>query len=227
MGCSFCFCCLKNFKPECPLSIALAVNALSFTLLIWGIADIWFKRNIAKIFYYICLGIIIAILIFWNFIFIFLCCKRNEGKIGVNIFGRIFCIVVIILSIISFVLLTLATIFLIIDYRKDEYSNTHSKHWYTIYFPGIISLLAYIYNVICANYLYNSFICNSKNDEGNKTNIIGENSLNKIFRGTNNTVNVTVNNPNVPQNQDIPFYSSSNMKCTNNNDVKKDNINNK
>lgn len=40
-------------------------------------------------------------------------------------------------------------------------------------------------------------------------------------------MNVTVNNPNVPQNQDIPFYSSSNMKCTNNNDVKKDNINNK
>ena len=45
MGASACFCCFANQQPKCLSITGIITSILSFGILIWGIADLEFKRK--------------------------------------------------------------------------------------------------------------------------------------------------------------------------------------
>ena len=52
MGCAPMFCCFLNQQPNCMALTGLAASIVAFAFMIWGLADLWFKRD--QGFYGIC-----------------------------------------------------------------------------------------------------------------------------------------------------------------------------
>jgi len=190
MGISPLFCCFNNRQPKCLAGTGLIASFLAFGLLIWGVADLAFKRTGVKAIYII--AFILVILIFLAFIalLIFLSLPKAGGyKTKMNL-GRILCLGILILTCVAFIFLLVAWIILLVDYGKlnsflkdarngeidededfEQYEwaedvsiTTDAKiaghEWVALVAPGIVGLIALILDGLIANYLYKVFMDN-------------------------------------------------------------------
>ena len=155
------FCCFENKSPNCMVITGLIANAIVLGLMIWGISDIWFQRDGVFTIYLIAFVFICICLIFFIMIFVFL----NLNKSGnINFFyylGKIFCLIIIILSFISFMFILTSFIILLIDYteressRAGKYFPTHE--WLAIFFSCLFGLICTAIMIFVANILYRVF----------------------------------------------------------------------
>ena len=187
MGVSPVFCCFNNQQPKFVTVTGLAASILAFAFLVWGVADLEFKRDGVKAIYIIAFILVILILLGFIFLFILLSMqKSNSYKTMMNL-GKIICLLILCFTGIAFIFLLIAWIILLVDYSKlnsflkdirngeydedleQDYSwatplddiETEAKivghEWGAVIVPGIIGLLALIVIALVANYLYKVF----------------------------------------------------------------------
>ena len=187
MGVSPFFCCFNNQQPKFVTATGLAASILAFAFLVWGVADLEFKRDGVKAIYIIAFILVILILLGFIFLFILLSMqKSNSYKTMMNL-GKIICLLILCFTGIAFIFLLIAWIILLVDYSKlnsflkdirngeydedidQDYSwanplddiDTEAKivghEWGAVIVPGIIGLITLIVIALVANYLYKVF----------------------------------------------------------------------
>ena len=123
MGMEALFCCFRNQLPFCPAGTGIGTSILSIAFLIWGLADVGFKRTGVKVIYIIAFVLIRLILIAFILALILLVVAINPSSYqSVNNFGRILCLVSIIMCVVAFIFLLVSFIIQLVDYVKlDKY----------------------------------------------------------------------------------------------------------
>ena len=71
MGISPLFCCFNNQKPKCLAGTGIVASFLAFVFLIWGVADLGFKRTGVEAIYIIAFIFVILILLAYIALLIF------------------------------------------------------------------------------------------------------------------------------------------------------------
>ena len=207
MGMEPLFCCLRDQRPNCLAFTGLGASILAFAFLIWGVADLDFKRGgveaiyiIAFVLVILCMLAFIALLIFINL--------RNATRTIYNL-GRIICLVILCMCGVAFIFLLIAFIILIVDYAKlrsylkdpenDEEDENYlwaldsvnlagkikGHKWGAVFVPSIIGLIALVVMAFVANVLYKFFM-----DQMNPTPNVAP---------VNTTQNTMTTTPNYPQ----------------------------
>lgn len=181
MGMEPLFCCLKDQRPNILAFTGLGAGILAFAFMIWGVADLDFKRKgveaiyiIAFVLVILCMLAFIALLIFINL--------RNTTR-TINNLGRIICLVILCMCGVAFIFLLIAFIILIVDYAKlssvlkhlrngvdDDYDGDWAidsvnwnklkikgHKWGAVFVPSIIGLIALAVMAFIANVLYKFF----------------------------------------------------------------------
>ena len=119
MGMEALFCCFRNQLPFCPAGTGIGTSILSIAFLIWGLADVGFKRKGVEVIYIIAFVLIILILIAFILALILLVITINPSSYrSVNNFGRILCLVAIIMCAVAFIFLLVSFIIQLVDYVK-------------------------------------------------------------------------------------------------------------
>ena len=183
MGMEALFCCFRNQLPFCPAGTGIGTSILSIAFLIWGLADVGFKRKGVEVIYIIAFVLIILILIAFIVALILLVITINPSSYrSVNNFGRILCLVAIIMCAVAFIFLLVSFIIQLVDYVElnngikegkpdcdDEWTSDvvyHDGHkddkiiareWVALILPLLISLICLPIMALAANYLYRLF----------------------------------------------------------------------
>ena len=119
MGMEALFCCFRNQLPFCPAGTGIGTSILSIAFLIWGLADVGFKRTGVEVIYIIAFVLIILILIAFIVALILLVITINPSSYrSVNNIGRILCLVAIIMCAVAFIFLLVSFIIQLVDYVK-------------------------------------------------------------------------------------------------------------
>ena len=119
MGMEALFCCFRNQLPFCPAGTGIGTSILSIAFLIWGLADVGFKRTGVEVIYIIAFVLIILILIAFIVALILLVITINPSSYrSVNNLGRILCLVIIIMCAVAFIFLLVSFIIQLVDYVK-------------------------------------------------------------------------------------------------------------
>ena len=119
MGMEALFCCFRNQLPFCPAGTGIGTSILSIAFLIWGLADVGFKRTGVEVIYIIAFVLIILILIAFIVALILLVITINPSSYrSVNYIGRILCLVAIIMCAVAFIFLLVSFIIQLVDYVK-------------------------------------------------------------------------------------------------------------
>ena len=129
MGMEALFCCFRNQLPFCPAGTGIGASILSIAFLIWGLADVGFKRKGVEVIYIIAFVLIRLILIAFILALILLVVAINPSSYqSVNNFGRILCLVSIIMCVVAFIFLLVSFIIQLVDYVKlDNYIKDFVK----------------------------------------------------------------------------------------------------
>ena len=200
MGMEALFCCFRNQLPFCPAGTGIGTSILSIAFLIWGLADVGFKRKGVEVIYIIAFVLIILILIAFIVALILLVITINPSSYrSVNNLGRILCLVIIIMCAVAFIFLLVSFIIQLVDYVKlnndlkdmqkelkdmQKDLKIPAKEWVALILPLLISLICLPIIALAANYLYKVF-------------------SNKMNTPPNLPVNITQNTiptlPNIPQ----------------------------
>ena len=99
------YCCFKDQRPNCILITGLIANLVAMGFLIWGLADLWFKRDGVLAIYIIAFVITCICLVGFILLFIFLNLNRSEGfRIFFSV-GKIICKVIMIITFVAFMLI--------------------------------------------------------------------------------------------------------------------------
>ena len=172
MGMEALFCCFRNQLPFCPAGTGIGTSILSIAFLIWGLADVGFKRTGVEVIYIIAFVLIILILIAFILALILLVITINPSSYrSVNNFGRILCLVVIIMCAVAFIFLLVSFIIQLVDYVKlndgewvsEEIDKDQkdlkilAREWVALILPLLISLICLPIMALAANYLYRLF----------------------------------------------------------------------
>ena len=129
MGMEALFCCFRNQLPFCPAGTGIGTSILSIAFLIWGLADVGFKRKGVEVIYIIAFVLIILILIAFIVALILLVITINPSSYrSVNNIGRILCLVAIIMCAVAFIFLLVSFIIQLVDYVKlDNFIKDAAK----------------------------------------------------------------------------------------------------
>ena len=129
MGMEALFCCFRNQLPFCPAGTGIGTSILSIAFLIWGLADVGFKRKGVEVIYIIAFVLIILILIAFIVALILLVVAINPSSYrSVNNLGRILCLVIIIMCAVAFIFLLVSFIIELVDYVKlNNYIKDFAK----------------------------------------------------------------------------------------------------
>lgn len=173
MGMEALFCCFRNQLPFCPAGTGIGTSILSIAFLIWGLADVGFKRKGVEVIYIIAFVLIILILIAFIVALILLVITINPSSYrSVNNFGRILCLVAIIMCAVAFIFLLVSFIIQLVDYVKlnndlkdmqkdlkdmQKDLKIPAKEWVALILPLLISLICLPIMALAANYLYRLF----------------------------------------------------------------------
>lgn len=188
MGMEALFCCFRNQLPFCPAGTGIGTSILSIAFLIWGLADVGFKRKGVEVIYIIAFVLIILILIAFIVALILLVITINPTSYrSVNNFGRILCLVSILMCAVAFIFLLVSFIIQLVDYvevnnyLKDVADKKRSRdikffwafpeiihdwkydqkisarEWVALILPLVISLICLPVMALAANYLYRLF----------------------------------------------------------------------
>ena len=228
MGCTSIFCCFKKFSPNIITFIAIITNIIVFAFIIWGLFDLQWKRNAAKVLYVISFIILIFILIFLIIIYFVLNSKKEKNSMRYNKIGKIFCLLIIIFCTLFLALLIISEIMEIENYAEFENLQPGRDfpihEWVAAILPGILGIIGAIITLLCVNILYKIFNDNistsifiHQNSKGKNMNNINPNSIISINDITQNEA-ITGNNkaiiPPSPQNRspDMKEYPSKIIK---------------
>jgi len=118
MGISPLFCCFNNQQPKCLAGTGIVASFLAFVFLIWGVADLGFKRTGVEAIYIIAFIFVILILLAYIALLIFLIMKKSGSYKKIMNLGRIICLAILVLTCIAFIFLLIAWIILLVDYSK-------------------------------------------------------------------------------------------------------------
>ena len=185
MGMEALFCCFRNQLPFCPAGTGIGTSILSIAFLIWGLADVGFKRKGVEVIYIIAFVLIILILIAFIVALILLVITINPSSYrSVNNLGRILCLVIIIMCAVAFIFLLVSFIIQLVDYvqvnndlKDEDYGKRYrdiwafpevihnwlydqkisAREWVALILPLLISLICLPIMALAANYLYRLF----------------------------------------------------------------------
>ena len=151
MGISPLFCCFNNQQPKCLAGTGIVASFLAFVFLIWGVADLGFKRTGVEAIYIIAFIFVILILLAYIALLIFLSLQKTGSYKKIMNLGRIICLAILVLTCIAFIFLLIAWIILLVDYSKldsylkdlrndevDEDEDLEQYDW-GIYVSGILT----------------------------------------------------------------------------------------
>jgi len=207
MGCSPLYCCFKKYQPNCIALTALIFNIIAVAFMIWGLADLEWSliiRKGRKALYIIAFVILCVTLVLLIIVLILLNLRVGSNYITCNNIGRILCLIIAILAILSFIFLIIDEILLIVDYAKWERDYgpgrvIPSHDWAACILPGLLGIIASVIIALCANILYRIFYDNILGTfldyQNNAPVHVNNNSVSTIPNVTQDPVAVTVNNP--------------------------------
>jgi uncharacterized membrane protein YbhN (UPF0104 family) len=163
----------------------LGASILSFAFLIWGVADLEYKRKGVQAIYIISFILVILCMLAFIALFIFLNLRRTQAFRTIMNLGRIICLVIICMCGVAFIFMLVAFIILIVDYAKfrsflknpwdkdptnyewgDDLSTDLNEEdgpsikdheWAAIFVPSIITLICLVVMALVANILYKVF----------------------------------------------------------------------
>ena len=208
MGMEALFCCFRGLGPKISAITGLGASVLSFAFLIWGLADLWFKRTGVHVLYIITFVLVILALVGFALLFVFL---MKIGPRAINNLGRIICLVIIMICVLAFIFMLISWIILIVNYadlRKDlkdigSDETIPSHDWAAVFVPSLITLLALPIMALAANYLYKVFT-----DKMNTTPYpanIPNNSMPTIPNVAPPEIIPNINGPVPPMGNNVPF----------------------
>ena len=208
MGMEALFCCFRGLGPKISAITGLGASVLSFAFLIWGLADLWFKRKGVHALYIITFVLVILALVGFALLFVFL---MMTGQRAINNLGRTICLVIIMICVLAFIFMLISWIILIVyyaDLRKDlkdigSDETIPSHDWAAVFVPSLITLLALLIMALAANYLYKVFT-----DKMNTTPYpvnIPNNSMPTIPNVAPPEIIPNINGPVPPMGNNVPF----------------------
>ena len=226
MGIQPLFCCFSNMSPIISAITGIGASVLSFAFLIWGIADLWFKKSGVEVIYIISFVLIILCLVLFILLLVFIFITDSRGF---NNFARVLCLVILIMCAVAFIFMLISWIILIVDYaklRKDlkdfeeeclellditrtisynpvKNCKIPSSEWAAVFVPSLITLIALPIMALAANYLYKVFT-----DKMNTTPYpvnIPNNSMPTIPNVAPPEIIPNINGPVPPMGNNVPF----------------------
>ena len=163
----------------------LGASILSFAFLIWGVADLEYKRKGVQAIYIISFILVILCMLAFIALFIFLNLRRTQAFRTIMNLGRIICLVIICMCGVAFIFMLVAFIILIVDYAKfrsflknpwdkdptnyewgDDLSTDLNEEdgpsikdheWAAVFVPSLITLICLVVMALAANILYKVF----------------------------------------------------------------------
>ena len=199
MGMEALFCCFRGLGPKISAITGLGASVLSFAFLIWGLADLWFKRTGVHVLYIITFVLVILALVGFALLFVFL---MMTGQRAINNLGRTICLVIIMICVLAFIFMLISWIMLIVYYADPDKTNP-SHEWAAVFVPSLITLLALPIMALAANYLYKVFT-----DKMNTTPYpvnIPNNSMPTIPNIAPPEIIPNINGPVPPMGNNVPF----------------------
>ena len=184
MGVAPLFCCFNNQQPNCMAFTGLGASFLSFAFLIWGLADLDFKRKGVQAIYIISFILVILCMLAFIALLIFLNLRKTQAYQTIMNLGRIICLVILCMCGVAFIFMLVAFIIQIVDYAKlrsflkdldedpmdyawanhisadvndDGTASIKSHEWAAIFVPSLITLICLVVMALVANILYKVF----------------------------------------------------------------------
>ena len=208
MGMEALFCCFRGLGPKISAITGLGASVLSFAFLIWGLADLWFKRTGVHVLYIITFVLVILALVGFALLFVFL---MMTGQRAINNLGRIICLVIIMICVLAFIFMLISWIMLIVyyaDLRKDlkdigSDETIPSHDWAAVFVPSLITLIVLPLMALVANYLYKEFT--------NRMNLnptpypVTQNTIPTIPNSSQPEINLNINGPVPPMGNNVPY----------------------
>ncbi len=205
MGMEALFCCFRGLGPKISAITGLGASVLSFAFLIWGLADLWFKRTGVHVLYIITFVLVILALVGFALLFVFLMMTVPRA---INNLGRIICLVIIMICVLAFIFMLISWIILIVyyaDLRKDlkdigSDETIPSHDWAAVFVPSLITLIVLPLMALVANYLYKEFT-----DRMNLNPTPTQNTIPTIPNISQPEINLNINGPVPPMGNNVPY----------------------
>ena len=209
MGMEALFCCFRGLGPKISAITGLGASVLSFAFLIWGLADLWFKRTGVHVLYIITFVLVILALVGFALLFVFLMMTAPRA---INNLGRIICLVIIMICVLAFIFMLISWIILIVyyaDLRKDlkdigSDETIPSHDWAAVFVPSLITLIVLPLMALVANYLYKEFT-DRMNLNPTTPYPVTQNTIPTIPNISQPEINLNINGPVPPMGNNVPY----------------------
>ena len=208
MGMEALFCCFRGLGPKISAITGLGASVLSFAFLIWGLADLWFKRKGVHALYIITFVLVILALVGFALLFVFL---MMTGQRAINNLGRTICLVIIMICVLAFIFMLISWIILIVyyaDLRKDlkdigSDETIPSHDWAAVFVPSLITLIVLPLMALVANYLYKEFT--DRMNLNPTPYPVTQNTIPTIPNISQPEINLNINGPVPPMGNNVPY----------------------
>ena len=199
MGMEALFCCFRGLGPKISAITGLGASVLSFAFLIWGLADLWFKRKGVHALYIITFVLVILALVGFALLFVFL---MRTGPRAINNLGRIICLVIIMICVLAFIFMLISWIILIVYYAGTD-KTIHSHEWAAVFVPSLITLIVLPLMALVANYLYKEFT--DRMNLNPTPYPVTQNTIPTIPNISQPEINLNINGPVPPMGNNVPY----------------------
>ena len=202
MGMEALFCCFRGLGPKISAITGLGASVLSFAFLIWGLADLDFKRKGVHVLYIITFVLVILALVGFALLFVFL---MMTGQRAINNLGRTICLVIIMICVLAFIFMLISWIILIVYYAgSDETNPSHDSHeWAAVFVPSLITLIVLPLMALVANYLYKEFT--DRMNLNPTPYPVTQNTIPTIPNISQPEINLNINGPVPPMGNNVPY----------------------
>ena len=199
MGMEALFCCFRGLGPKISAITGLGASVLSFAFLIWGLADLWFKRKGVNALYIITFVLVILALVGFALLFVFL---MKIGPRAINNLGRTICLVIIMICVLAFIFMLISWIILIV-YYADSDKTIDSHEWAAVFVPSLITLIVLPLMALVANYLYKEFT--DRMNLNPTPYPVTQNTIPTIPNISQPEINLNINGPVPPMGNNVPY----------------------
>ena len=199
MGMEALFCCFRGLGPKISAITGLGASVLSFAFLIWGLADLWFKRKGVNALYIITFVLVILALVGFALLFVFL---MKIGPRAINNLGRTICLVIIMICVLAFIFMLISWIILIV-YYADPDKTIDSHEWAAVFVPSLITLIVLPLMALVANYLYKEFT--DRMNLNPTPYPVTQNTIPTIPNISQPEINLNINGPVPPMGNNVPY----------------------
>jgi hypothetical protein len=199
MGMEALFCCFRGLGPKISAITGLGASVLSFAFLIWGLADLEFKRKGVHALYIITFVLVILALVGFALLFVFL---MKIGPRAINNLGRTICLVIIMICVLAFIFMLISWIILIV-YYADSDKTIDSHEWAAVFVPSLITLIVLPLMALVANYLYKEFT--DRMNLNPTPYPVTQNTIPTIPNISQPEINLNINGPVPPMGNNVPY----------------------